>query len=79
MVFTSAVIRFQREIAGIVCAPFPFHAFGVRVRVDFSFSSFFFEIDEIRGMRRGGLNGWTRRRMMAGKERSLSDQSCCSD
>lgn len=79
MVFTSAVTRFQREIAGIVCAPFPFHAFSVRVRVDFSFSSFFFEIDEIRGMRRGGLNGWTRRRMMAGKERSLSDQSCCSD
>lgn len=45
----------------------------------FLFLLFFFEIDEIRGMRRGGLNGWTRRRMMAGKERSLSDQSCCSD
>lgn len=53
MVFTSAVTRFQREIAGIVCAPFPFDAFSVRVREDFSFlpsflPSFLFESKSMR-------------------------------
>ena len=85
MVFTSAVTRFQREIAGIVCAPFPFDAFSVRVREDFSFPPSFlpsflfrnrwdFERDTQRWMDK------KEKGKAAGKERSLSDQShCCSD
>ena len=85
MVFTSAVTRFQREIAGIVCAPFPFDAFSVRVREDFSFPPSFlpsflfrnrwdFERDAQRWMDK------KEKGKAAGKERSLSDQShCCSD
>lgn len=73
--------RFQREIAGIACAPFPFQRSCSGGFFFFLFFSFVFSKSmRFEGCAEvGGSNGWTRRRMMAGKERSLSDQTCCSD